>query len=119
MELSYRPAHWGEDLDRLTAFLSRPEIDRAFVKPLSERDNSIEARVYQKKEKGNWILAEYEDEETDKTYLADCLALIPSQEKELEISTFAVSPEYNGQGIGSGLLEMAIYFAKYQFQSEL
>lgn len=90
-----------EDLISLTTFLKDPAIDRAFIKPLSQRPTSIEERVKEKFEKGYWILAKYDGK------IVGCLALIPSKKEEVEISTFAVSPEVRGKGIGSKLISQA------------
>ncbi len=107
MEITYRLAE-KEDLEDLTKFLSIPEIDNAFVKPLSVRNTTISERVHSKYTSGYWLLAKYEN------LIAGCLALIPNKE-EIEISTFAVSPNYKGQGIGSILLDKAIETTKDKY----
>lgn len=92
-----------EDLPILEAFLSQESIDQAFVKPLSQRPQSIEDRVRGKFASGRWLFASDENGS-----LVGCLALIPKEEQEeVEISTFAVSQEMRGQGIGSKLIAAA------------
>ena len=56
IDISYKVAE-KSDLYSLVSFLSLPEIDLSFVKPLSKRDLSIEERVQMKYEHGLWLLA--------------------------------------------------------------
>ncbi|HIH66276.1 MAG TPA: GNAT family N-acetyltransferase [Nanoarchaeota archaeon] len=106
--MTYIIANEG-DLEKLTGFLSRPEIDLAFIKPLSSRAISIAERVYSKYKAGLWALAIDEGGN-----VAGCCALIP-REKEVEISTYAVSPEHQGHGIGSALLDFLILEGKERY----
>ena len=55
-KITYKIASQNE-LEDLVNFLSDPSIDLAFVKPLSQRSQSIRDRVYDKFKKGYWILA--------------------------------------------------------------
>lgn len=100
MKIEYEVAR-EDDLEKLIQFLMNPEIDQAFVKPLSERDITIAERVHLKFKNGCWLLAK------DQEQIAGCLALIP-QQNEVEISTYAISPNYRRMGIGSELLDRAI-----------
>lgn len=99
-EIQYGVANEG-DLLSLTTFLEEPVIDNAFIKPLSQRPTSIKERVNKKFKEGCWILARHEGK------IIGCLALIPSKNEEVEISTFAVSPMVRGRGIGSKLISQA------------
>jgi len=98
-----------DDLYQLVNFLSLPEIDLSFVKPLSQRDLSIEERVRLKYEHGLWLLA------IDARDIAGCLALIPSGKDYVEISTYAVSQRHQGKGIGGRLIEEAIILWKQKY----
>lgn len=91
-----------QELEALTQFLEHPSIDFQFVKPLSQRKQSIKERVYDKHSKGYWILAKSKE-----GHIHACLALIPNND-EIEISTYAVSETCRGQGIGSTLIDKAI-----------
>ena len=97
------------ELDTLTNFLADPSIDQTFVKPLSQREQSIEERVINKYEKGVWILAK------DDSRILGCLALV-LRPPEIEISTYAVAESSRGQGIGSGLIDKAIEVTKERYQ---
>ncbi len=46
-----------KDIPEIIAFLCRPEIDSAFVYPLSHREIRIEQRVTSKFPNGFWLLA--------------------------------------------------------------
>ena len=99
------------DLDELVKFLSMPEIDKSFVKPLSERTNTIEERVRTKYDLGLWLLA------LERKIIAGCLALVPNQdERGIEISTYAVRPDYQGQGIGGRLIDEATKLIKDKYR---
>lgn len=89
-----------KDLGNIVKFLSEPDIDNSFIKPLSERDITITDRVVRKYINGVWLLATYKKD------IAGCLALIENPH-DVEISTYAVSAQYRGQGIGSILLNYA------------
>src|SRR3989338_7523429 len=108
IDISYKVAE-KSDLYSLVSFLSLPEIDLSFVKPLSKRDLSIEERVQMKYEHGLWLLA------IDSRTIAGCLALIPSGENYVEISTYAVSQKHQGKGIGGRLIEDAITLCKQRY----
>lgn len=94
------------ELEALAQFLEHPSIDFQFVKPLSQRKQSIKERVYDKYDKGYWILAKNEE-----GHIHACLALIPNKD-EIEISTYAVSETCRGQGIGSTLINKAIEYTQ-------
>ena len=100
-----------DDLYQLIRFLSLPEIDLSFVKPLSQRTLSIEERVQKKYEHGLWLLA------MDTSTIAGCLALIQADEESIEISTYAVSPEYQGKGIGGRLIDEAIVLCRQRYSN--
>ncbi len=110
MNVQYRTAG-KNDLYQLVDFLSLPEIDMSFVKPLSQRNLSIEERVKIKYENGLWLLA------MDEKTIAGCLALIPHDRDCVEISTYAVSQRHQGKGIGGRLIDEAIILCKQQYPS--
>jgi|SRR3989344_5501044 len=110
MDIHYRTAE-KDDLYQLTSFLSLPEIDMFFVKPLSQRSLSIEERVRKKYEHGLWLLA------MDEKIIAGCLALIPHDEDYVEISTYAVSQRHQGKGIGGRLIDEAMILCKQQYSN--
>ena len=95
-----------DDLYKLVKFLSSPEIDLSFVRPLSQRNLSIEERVQKKYKNGLWLLA------IDTSTIAGCLALIQADEESIEISTYAVSPKYQGKGIGGRLIDESIVLCR-------
>ena len=70
------------DLHRIIAFLSQPDIDKGFCKPLSERNISISERVFLKYNQGIWVLAEIENQ------IVSCVAIVPNG-KGVSFSTFA------------------------------
>lgn len=110
MGIFYRIA--GEnDLSDLISFLSSSEIDLTFVKPLSQRDLSIDDRVQLKYEHGLWLLA------MDSKIIAGCLALIPHDENYVEISTYAVSQKHQGKGIGGRLIDEAMILCKQRYSN--
>lgn len=111
IDIFYKVAE-KDDLSQIINFLSSPEIDLSFVKPLSQRNLSIEERVRVKYENGLWLLA------MDARTVAGCLALIPSSEENyVEISTYAVSQKHQGKGIGGRLIEEAMILCKQRYSN--
>ncbi len=107
--IEYRTAE-EKDLEKLIKFLSLSVIDKSFVKPLSQRDISISERVKRKYINGLWLLA------LQREIIAGCLALVPHKEEEtVEISTYAVRPDYQGQGIGGRLIEESIKLTRERY----
>ncbi len=92
------------DEPRLLSFLARPEIDALFVKPLSMRSVSLEARI----RRGTiWIEARIGLE------TVGCRAIIfDPGELSATLSTFAVDPRVQGQGIGSLVYEESLRLAR-------
>lgn len=101
-----------EDLEKLVEFLTMPEIDNSFVKPLSQRGIDVRERVYKKYDNGQWVLA------CDGDNIVGCCAVVRNKEKkEIEISTYVVAESYRGQGIGSRIFENALNLAlKYPIE---
>ena len=98
----------NEDLGNLVAFLAQPSVDRSFVKPLSEREQSIRERVSFIYHNGEWILAK------DAQTIAGCLGLYP-QGARLEISTVAVAETYQGRGVGSQMMDKVMVIAEERY----
>jgi hypothetical protein len=70
------------DLERIINFLTQPEIDQGFCKPLSDRNISITNRVFSKYKQGVWLFAEIDDR------IISCIAIVPEGEA-VSFSTFA------------------------------
>ena len=64
----------SDDLPKIISFLSQPEIDRGFCKPLSDRKISISERVLLKHNQGVWVIAEIENQ------IVSCVAIVPEGE---------------------------------------
>ena len=82
----------GAYRDELVAFLSRPEVDRGFVAPLSERPESIAARVDRRFAEGHWLVLRRGPT------IRGCVALLPRSGGDLELSTLAIAPEASATG---------------------
>ena len=107
-KICVRIAHRG-DLDAILRFLETPEIDRTFVRPLSERDISISERVATKFDNGFWLIAMYE------SVLVACRACsgITDEKKQVvELSTMAISEPFRRKGLGTLLLKEGVKVAR-------
>lgn len=91
------------DLLHIINFLSIPEIDNAFVLPLSQRSETIESRVLSRFSRGFWITL------WDGNILCGCWSVSYdiSQEKAT-FSTLAIKPSYQGKGLGKWLMRESI-----------
>jgi len=93
-----------EDIPDLVDFLSDPLVDSEFVKPLSQRSQSIEERVnYYYYYNGFWLIAI----DNDKFYA--CVAVAYDKDEELaSISTSYISPDYRKDDFYKGFIEDCI-----------
>jgi GNAT superfamily N-acetyltransferase len=101
-----------QDISEIVNFLSMPEIDNAFVFPLSHRLISIEQRVTSKFSDGFWLLARFEGRIVG---VRGCKGIIDPEKRIVEFSTIATHPEFRGSGLGTILLKKSveIAFARY------
>ena len=90
-----------EDLHKLISFLSQPEIDKGFCKPLSDRNISISDRVFLKYKQGVWVIAEIENQ------IVSCLAILP-EGKKVSFSTFTCMNSIKGKLAGGGVWEKSL-----------
>lgn len=93
------------DLHRIITFLSQPDIDKGFRKPLSERNISISERVYLKYNQGIWVLAEIENQ------IVSCLATVPNG-KGVSFSTGACIKNIECIRAGGGVWEKSLELAR-------
>ncbi len=97
-----------DNLVQIVEFLTAPEIDGSFVRPLSERPESILARVRSRYEEGFWVISK--DKTTDG--LAGVRAGIYHPEDEVVMfSTLAVHPLYRGNGIALQICDFSMDYA--------
>lgn len=100
------------DIRDLTDFLSLPEIDSAFKKPLSQRPVSIGDRVRKNHETGTWVCA------FDKGRILACLASLPDfSRRTVELSTFAVRRQPLSFLAGKMVYETAVWLSRYQYNA--
>ena len=87
MVTAYRQAS-ESDLPSLIKFLKTPAVDNSFHLPLSQRDITIEERVYDRHRKGVWVLAIENNQ-----ILAAC-AIYPTDpgSREVTLSTSVIHP---------------------------
>ena len=97
-----------KDIPRIVSFLSKPEIDRAFVPHLSQRSLSIEERVESKLVKGFWLIAYH-----NKVIVGcrGCNGIVDQIKGVVEFSTIAVAQNLQRTGIGVLLLRTAVKIA--------
>ena len=96
------------DLHRIITFLSQPDIDKGFCKPLSDRNISITERVFLKYEQGVWVLAEIDNQ------IVSCVAVIPNG-KGVSFSTFACINDRISKLAGAGVWEKSLKLARELF----
>ena len=97
-----------EDAPRIVSFLSAPEVDKSFLYPLSRRNISISERVYSKFPSGFWLVALYQGEIVG---CRGCNGLVDEKDKVVEFSTTAVSPLFQGIGLGNLLVRRGVEIA--------
>lgn len=98
----------NNDLHRIITFLSQPNIDKRFCKPLSERNITISERVFLKYNQGIWVLAEIENQ------IVSCVAIVPNG-KGVFFSTFACINNINCKLAGAGVWEKNLKLAQKNF----
>ena len=96
------------DLYRIITFLSQPDIDKGFCKPLSERNISISERVFLKYNQGIWVLAQIENQ------IVSCVAIVPNG-KGVSFSTFACINNIKCKLAGAGVWEKSLKLARNNF----
>jgi len=96
------------DLHRIITFLSQPDIDKGFCKPLSERNISISERVFLKYNQGIWVLAEIENQ------IVSCVAIVPNG-KGVSFSTFACINNIECKLAGAGVWDKSLKLARNNF----
>ncbi len=101
-----------DDISRIISFLSNPEIDQAFVRPLSNRNTSIEERVRGGLSNGFWLIASYNSTVVG---CRGCKGIVDQENKIAEFSTTAVASCYRGSGLGTLLLRTAVSIAFEQY----
>jgi len=102
-----------QDLPELVAYLSCPDIDHSFKKPLSEREIAIAERVKHYYEHGFWVFARIAG-----TIYA-CIAAVPStEEQKVFLSTMAVRNCKRGKKLGNDVYEKAIKLATERYQAK-
>lgn len=104
----------AEQMEALVQFLSHPEIDNAFSKPLSQRAISITERVYGKFASGFWLIALNNKDEIIGCRGCNGLS-ISDGERVVEFSTLALFPKYRGLGIAKKLVSMASDLAEQRY----
>lgn len=97
-----------EDLKNIISFLSRPEIDNSFCKPLSDRNITITDRVFSKHRKGLWVLAEIHNK------IVSCVAIIP-EGKGVSFSTFACIKDIKSKLAAGGVWQKSLKIAQDNF----
>ena len=101
------------DLPRIEAYLTLPEVDQSFQMPLSERPESIAARVADRSRRGVWLLAE------ESGVLRACVALVEHPQQMVELSTLSVHPEARNFGIAHALLDAVLTAAHGRFAARV
>ena len=104
------------DLQDLVNFLQKPQIDQAFVRPLSQRDVSIDARVHSTFQKGFWLLAKHEDIIVG---CRGCKGIVDCEKGILEFTTTAIDPAFQRQGLGTLLFQRGIAAALERYTPRL
>ena len=97
------------DLLEIIKFLSEPEVDNQFVKPLSQRAISIFDRVDNTFNKGIWFLAIKDG------VIVACRGVKFPNPKQAKFSTFVVHPKYQKKGIGYQLFIFSIEYIKEKY----
>jgi hypothetical protein len=97
-----------DDLHRLISFLSQPEIDEGFCKPLSARNISIRERVYFKYKQGVWVIAEIENQ------IVSCVAIVP-EGRCVSFSTFACKNDIKSKLAGGNVWEESLRLVREIF----
>lgn len=105
-----------ESLNGLIDFLSRPEIDLAFVRPLSQRSTNIATRVLSTFQKGFWLLARQ-----DALIIGcrGCNGILSDQPGVLQFSTTAIAPAFQNQGLGRLLLQKGVEVAFQRYSPRI
>ncbi len=97
-----------KDIPRIILFLSEPEIDQAFLPPLSSRNISIAERVGSNFTNGFWLVALHRGGIVG---CRGCKGLAMEEDRVIEFSTFVVRTTFRGIGLGSLLMCRALEIA--------
>ena len=103
-------------LPNLVHFLRRPEIDRAFVRPLSQRNVSIKERVRSTYQRGFWLIAQHNGNVVG---CRGCKGMVDQENAILEFSTTAVAPGFRHIGLATLLLQTAVAIALARYAPRL
>lgn len=100
----------------LCEFLSREDIDRSFVLPLSSRDISIRERVVKIQKQGFWLLAIHGNKIVG---CRGCKGIVDEKEDILEFSTTVVDPSYRGIGLGMLIFRQGVKLARDRYKPKV
>lgn len=105
-----------KDLQSIVNFLSTPEIDQAFVRPLSQRNTSIPDRVRTKFKDGFWLIAYYQG---TMAACRACNGIVDPKKQEVGLSTMAIGSSFRRQGLGSMLLRVGVILARERYNPRI
>jgi ribosomal protein S18 acetylase RimI-like enzyme len=106
----------SQSLNGIVDFLSQPDIDLTFVRPLSQRSTSIATRVLSTFHKGFWLLARQ-----DALIIGcrGCNGIIGDKPGVLQFSTTAVAPAFQNQGLGRFLIQQGVEVAFQRYSPRI
>jgi N-acetylglutamate synthase-like GNAT family acetyltransferase len=105
-----------KELASIIDFLSTPEIDQSFVRPLSKRSLSIPERVHSKFSQGFWLIALYQGKIVA---CRACSGIVDRKTKRVELSTMAIAQPFRRQGLGSMLLHEGVMIARERYNPRI
>lgn len=101
------------DTEKLVGFLTEPQIDQSFQKPLSMRSISIRDRVQQVFSNGHWVYAQEENS------VLVCLGVVPDDDKEsVSLSTLGVRRHGRSLLAARLVYETSIWSAKKAYHAK-
>jgi hypothetical protein len=100
----------GRQFNIIRDFLKRPDIDTSFVKPLSERNITIDQRVRMYQYYGIWIMGHDDNE------VYGCIA-VKCQKEAAYLSTYALRPDALNKGLA--LLDYALKYAVDNYHAKM
>ncbi len=96
-----------DEYPQIKGFLSRPEIDNLFQRPLSHRSKTIDERVDTLGPNGHWIVLIDNDE------VLGCWSFqFDLETKYVTFSTLAIDPSLHGQGYGEKIFVFTVNLAQ-------